>query len=244
MKVSICLSTYNKPEALQNTLASIATQRVSFDYETIVVDDGSPEPETQRICEDHGVNYTRIERKPIYRNPACARNLAYKRASGEIIVAQSDDVIHATPNTLQQLVDKLKPNHFVIATVVNVDAALQPYSDTNGKGYGDQLSIYTSPERTRPLFFLGTLYRSDLYAIGGNDEDFVDPSREDVWFSLCLMHGLGLQPIYSTAKGLHQHHSHTTDYDAIKRSRFLFNQKVREAEIGRASCRERVYRSV
>ena len=57
-----------------------------------------------------------------------------------------------------------------------------------------------------PLFFLGSLWRSDLYKVGGNDEDFVYCS-EDSWFADCLMKGLGLRPVYlGSLIGNHQDH--------------------------------------
>ena len=230
MKVSICIATYNKKNYLEKVLTSIYRQTVPFDFEVIVVDDGSPdEGATDRVCRDFPVHYIHINRKPGYHNPAHARNLAYKRARGEIIICQSDDVIHRNRNTIQRLADEITPGHFVIASVSNICTNGKPYTDIVGEGYGDKLLVYTSPEKRRPLFFLGSLYRSDLYAVGGNDEDFVDPSREDVWFGLCLTEGLKLKPIYSSVVGLHLHHPHTTDYDAISRSRIIFNQKVREA---------------
>ena len=231
MRCSICLSTYNKPYHLSRTLESILKQNPPFEFEIIVVDDGSYQTTWEALqpylCD---ITYVRIDRPPGYRGPAIARNLAYRRAEGEVIICQSDDVIHYSENCIERLVNNLHEKHFLIATVYNVDTNSNSYSDPNGKGYGDQLQVYTSSQRKRPLFFLGSLWRKDLYAVGGNDEDFADPSREDVWFGLCLTRGLNLQPVYSSKiVGHHQHHQHCTDYEALKRSRLLFDQKVSKA---------------
>lgn len=226
MKASVCIATYNKAPALDRTLRSIGER--PNDYEVIVVDDGSTD-DTPRVCRKHGVRY-KFRENPGYGNPAAARNVAYRMALGDVIIAQSDDVIHATPNTVNRLADMLRPGEFLIATVENVDANGRRYADPMGKGWGDQLPVYTSPQRPRPLFFLGALWRTDLYAVGGNDEDFTEPGFEDSWFADCLMNGLGLKPRYLDGiVGHHQAHPHTTDWEGIRRSQALYRRKTRNA---------------
>lgn len=226
-RASICIAAYDKPNHLDRTLFSIFQQRPSFPYEVIVVDDGSPTYRVENVCWKYPLaKYIRIARPPGYRNPSVARNEAYRRARGEIVICQSDDVYHVGPSVIQNLVDDLKPGHFLIATVTNVDESGSPYCDPTGQGYGDGDTVYTSPQRNRPLFFLGSLYRRNLYAVGGNDEEFVAPGREDVWFSLCLMKGLGLRPIYSERViGYHQHHPHC-DPAVVLPSQEVFARKL------------------
>lgn len=238
MKCSVCLSTYDRPQVLHRTLESIGRQEPPFEFEVIVVDDGSPGEGTRNIIErmHSWVQYIRIDREPGYRNPGVARNVAYRAARGEVVIAQSDDVVHTNPNTIQQLVEALTPGYFVLATVINVDERGNPCCDLDGAGYGDKMTVYVSPKRKRPLFFLGALYRSDLYAVGGNDEEFIKPSREDVWFALCLTKGLGLIPVYlSDVTGHHQRHRHTQDYAGIRESDELFSRKLQLASQGLAS---------
>lgn len=227
MKCSICIATYNKPEALQRTLESIIAQAISLEWELIVVDDGSPGNETYKVCSEfRAVRYTRIDREPKYRNPSAARNLAYRQAKGEIIICQSDDVIHYTPDSVERLVSYLLPRSFVLATVINVDSKGNPYRNVAGKGYGDHLQTYVSPQRKRALFFLGALRREDLYAVGGNDEEFTVPSGEDRWFALCLINGRKLKPIYTwDVVGHHQAHTHC-DPNIIQPSQILVQKKT------------------
>lgn len=220
MKASICIATYNKPRLLANTLASIFSQSVSFDYEVIVVDDGSPETETEKVCNQYQLVYIRREKEG-RKNPAIARNIAYKQARGEVIIAQSDDVTHASKNCIEELVVQLEEGRFVIATVLNVDETGKEIKDNYN------LTYYTGPKNNRPLFFLGSLYRKDLYAVGGNDEEFIYPGREDVWFGLCLINGLGLTPHYSASiVGHHQHHVRNVPKDELRASHQVFNQKL------------------
>lgn len=218
--ISICIATYNKAALLQKTLHSIFMQL--GDYEVIVVDDGSVDY-TNLVCREYPVNYIRIDRPPKYRNPAVARNVAYRAAKGDIIIAQSDDVMHVSRNCIAALASTLKEGHFVIANVLNVAP--------NGK----IMAYYTGPRNQRPLFFLGSLYRKDLYAVGGNDEEFVFPGREDVWFAKCLMQGLHLTPLYpTTIVGHHQNHNRILPRDQLYRSHNLFSQKHKLALKGLA----------
>lgn len=229
MDISICLATHNKPRILHAVLTSIYAQSPPFDFETIMVDDGPDDDSSRLVCAEFPVHYLSIDRKPGYRNPALARNTAYRLARGEVIVCQSDDVVHQG-EAVEGLVDELVPGRFVIATVHNTDLA------------GETVPLYghwpmlTAPlgRFRRPLFFLGAVYRSDLYAVGGNDEDFVAPGWEDNWFADCLINGAGLQPHYSEAVvGHHIHHERPGGLaELTEPSRLLYERKVRQANSG------------
>ncbi len=76
------------------------------------------------------------------------------------------------------------------------------------------LRLLTGNQWKRPLFFLGSLWRKDLYAVGGNDEDFVEPGYDDDWFGDCLIKGLGLKPQFlDHVVGLHLDHPRPANID-------------------------------
>jgi glycosyltransferase involved in cell wall biosynthesis len=234
VQCSICIAAYDKPRPLARVLESIYTQSPPFAFETIVVDDGSPIP-LAKVCEPFPVHYVRIERPPGFRNPSRARNVAYRMAKGEVIIAQSDEVIHASERAIERLVGSLTPGRFVIATVFNVDKHGRTVFDKGIVQNQRGIAQYTGPATRRPFFFLGSLYRADLYAVGGNDEDFVEPCYDDDWFALCLTRGRQLDAYYAAdIVGHHQHHAHFHDAPAIGRSRQIFDRKVAEATAGRA----------
>jgi len=225
MKASVCLSTYNKAKPLERTLASIFVQTPPFECEVIVCDDGSTD-DTRSVCRDFPVEYHYLDRHGSC-NPAAARNVAYRAARGEVVICQSDDVLHTRLDTIERLVGDLEPGKFLIATVTNVNENGKPYGDRLGKGWGDGKVEYTGLWQRRPLFFLGSLWRRDLYAEGGNDEEFIGPGYDDDWFAACLVDGLGLEAAYSSKIiGHHQHHQHTQDWRGVEMSRELFKQKM------------------
>lgn len=224
MHCSLVIATRNHAPYLHRTLASIRAQRPSFAYELIVVDDGSTD-ETRQVCRRHGADYYRLENDR-YRNPAVARNFGYRRARGDVIVAQSDDVVHQSPCVIERLVTELAPaGEFLIATV---------YSRNPNENAPKPARQYTGLENPRPLFFLGSLWRRDLYAIGGNDEAFLAPGYEDDWFADCLIHGLKLQPRF-LPDVIAYHQPHPRPYNLrklIEPSRQLYEQKNQAAQCG------------
>lgn len=218
---SICIATYDKADLLEGTLASIFRQCPPFEFEVIVVDDGSPPNKgTQYLCEKYQAQYHYIQRPHTFRNPCTARNIAYRLAKGRVIIAQSDEVVHVTDNAIERLVEELTPGHFVLANVMS----LREDGSIEGEYVGRS-------RRPHPLFFLGSLYRADLYAVGGNDEEFrAGPACEDRWFAHCLMHGRGLIPKYSeTIVGHHAWHPRRSNPQIESPSYKLLKDKTEAA---------------
>lgn len=222
IQCSICLATKDKAEYLDRTLESIRNQVVPFEYEISVADDGSVD-NTKKICDIWGVDkYSYIENN-VYRNPSVARNVAYKQADGDIIIAQSDDVMHVD-NAIEVLCNRLHKGEFIIATVHNWDVIKS-----------ERKGLYTGMGWQRPFFFLGSLGRKDLYAVGGNDEEFVGLGYDDDWFGDCLTKGLRLRCVYRVdVKGYHQDHPRPLNLaDLVQESKQLYKKKVQLAKEGK-----------
>ncbi len=223
-KASICLSTFNKPHLLKSTLESIYRQKPPFLFETIVVDDGSADSQVRDICHDFPVRYHRIDREPVFRNPCQARNVAYKLARADVIIAQSDEVLHVSEDAIERLTLDLEPGTMRFAHVFCLSQ--------EGKVDG----VYTGPTRKAPYFFLGSMWREDLYAVGGNDEQFlVSPAWEDQWFADCMIRGRGLTPVFATnVVGHHQWHVYCSRPETEGPSRDLYRRKLNASLLGGA----------
>ncbi len=216
-------------------LGSIYSQVCDFDFEVVVVDDGSSD-NTPTLLKKYeateGFRHIRIENNS-YRNPSVARNAAYREATGEIIIAQSDDVVHAT-NAISELCNRLQYRTFVIAQVINVTYTTG-YSPLGLRTVASGFNPYTGTRNQRPFFFLGALWREDLYAIGGNDEEFIAPGFDDDWFGNCLINGLGLVPIFDDAiVGHHLDHDRPSNLaQLVQPSKELYALKTEQALAGK-----------
>jgi hypothetical protein len=233
MRCSICIATHDKPDYLDRTLTSIFRQPVT-DFggvEVIVVDDRGVGGMNRRVCDRYPVRYVRIDGDTEYRNPAKARNAAYRKAAGDTVICQSDDVAHVTKDCIERLIDGLTPRHFLLATVINTDFSGNAVPINVENPTYSSLTVLTGPENPRPLFFLGSIRRRDLYAVGGNDEDFTSPGRDDVWFADCLMRGLGLSPTFTDEiVGHHLQHEHRAV--SFRESAVIYAHKHRQAKQG------------
>jgi glycosyltransferase involved in cell wall biosynthesis len=224
---SICIATKNKQDYIMKVLESIYVQ-IEDDpkWEVIVVDDGSDDETWGRLKSWERYANFRLHHleNPNYRNPSVARNVAYRHARGEIIIAQSDDVLHVG-SAVQDLVYALNPKEFVIANVFNISGFPPEFS---------VISEYTSPTYRRPFFFLGALWKEDLYAVGGNDEEFTEPGYDDDWFGDCLINGQKLTPVFSDKIiGYHVNHHRPQGLSSlVEPSKALYEEKKKKALAG------------
>jgi GT2 family glycosyltransferase len=97
---SIVIPTYNRPQILAKTLDCLEEQAVDFEYEVIVVDDGSTIP-----LPDLGFGKGKRSNWKLLRNErnmgrAATRNRGIRESKGEYILMIDDD-IWATPGLLQ-----------------------------------------------------------------------------------------------------------------------------------------------
>ncbi len=98
--VSIIISTYNRPIYLKQTLESVVRQTYT-NMEIIVVDDGSLNDDTLKVCENFKtVTYVKIENSG---GPAKPRNVGIKKAKGKYIAFLDDDDLWIETKIEQQV---------------------------------------------------------------------------------------------------------------------------------------------
>lgn len=89
MKLTICITTYNRPASLLRALVSVANQS-NVEFEVIVVDDASTEPVTLQNLPSFGCNLRVINHR-VNRGLAVSRNTAISMANGEFFSFCDDD---------------------------------------------------------------------------------------------------------------------------------------------------------
>lgn len=98
--ISVVVATRDRPGALERCLTALAWQ-TRRDFEVVVVDDGSAEPEATRTVVARAVEASNGGRSPLVvrlvdgegRGPAAARNLGVQAARGGVVCFTDDDCI-------------------------------------------------------------------------------------------------------------------------------------------------------
>lgn len=95
MRASVVIPTYNRPGKLQRTVDSVLSQDVD-DYEVLVVDDGSNDPEQSAVLNslNSEPRITVVEQENA--GPAAARNNGWRQADGDIVLFTDDDCLVPT----------------------------------------------------------------------------------------------------------------------------------------------------
>lgn len=183
VSLSFVFSYFNRLELFRSTLDSFIYQsdRFAFDWELIVVDDGSTD-DVGPLCKRYAVNHAlpirffRIDvlRGPVpvfqhqgMNNPAVAKNVGIKQARYPRVVLSSPEIRHLQHYNLRHLaLFELPPQVAIVANVLEYsdEATRTPYA---GKQY-----IGGGPQR-RVLDFLCAYDRQRLLDIGGFEEAFM-----------------------------------------------------------------------
>ena len=216
--VSLCIASYNHSPLLRRTLQSIRQQRPPFGVEVIVADDASTD-DTAKVMAEFSVKALNTEDwGHAYHNGVNAKNLALRAAQGDIVIQQSDDVIHAEPDLIERLVASMRPGMFAACTVYEFDV------DTGI--IGRQL---VGNINRRPLLFLGATWREDICKVGGYDTDFAELLwYDDNRMSDGLQYGCGVSCHYVPLLGLHQ--SHSRSKSPWQQSKAIYHRKTAEKQ--------------
>ncbi|MBD3317834.1 MAG: glycosyltransferase, partial [Chitinivibrionales bacterium] len=91
-KVSVIIPCYNHGAFLNDAVSSVRNQTFQ-DYEMIIIDDGSDDPETMGLFDNNPFSDATIIRTANL-GPSCARNAGIEKAQGQYILPlDADDII-------------------------------------------------------------------------------------------------------------------------------------------------------
>lgn len=174
-RVSIVIPVFNAGRDLERALASIAAQTFA-DHETIVVDDGSTDPQTRTLLETAAARGAIVLHRTPNGGPARARNLAIEHARGAYILPlDADDRLAPTFLARTVAVLEAEPPVGIVYTWARLTGAHHGIWRTGG---------FTVPELlSRCTIHVSALYRRQVWEqVGGYDPRFVESCEDwDFW---------------------------------------------------------------
>jgi GT2 family glycosyltransferase len=109
---SVVISTFNRRDALEQTLTALAKQDIPHsDYEVLVIDDGSTDGTSELLSRIRVPYVLRCRRLPVNRGISAGRNAGMVAAQGRYLILLSDDMlvsenfVSAHTRTLEQFPD-------------------------------------------------------------------------------------------------------------------------------------------
>ncbi|MGC7871584.1 glycosyltransferase family 2 protein [Desulfosporosinus sp. SYSU MS00001] len=187
-KVSIIITTFQRTHLLRWGLYSLSLQKIPYEFETIVVNDGI-EDETETICSEFkeklNLKYIftgqrNVGNDPVWRVPGFAINIGVKQATGDILVMCCAEMFHVN-GTIAKLTKRILDNPKLLGIPVGKDdrtGALLASVDRNNGIFEPEVFAGCVGLDTR-MPFLMALHRSQFIEIGGYDEDFVGVAYDD-----------------------------------------------------------------
>ncbi len=106
LKLSIIIPSYQEDETIHAIISKVEEQHFPFNYEIIVVDDGSTVPAKKYISDYIAEGKVRYYRLPKNQGKGCAVNMGIRKASGDYIIIQDADMEYH-PQDIAPLVDRL-----------------------------------------------------------------------------------------------------------------------------------------
>ena len=218
-KVSIIITTYQRVHLLRWGLYSLSLQTMPFEFETIVVNDGTLD-ETENVCNEFkeklNISYIftgqrNLNGEQVWRVPSFAINIGVKKASGDILVLCCAEMFHVN-QTIDMLTKPILDNPKLLGIPIGKDDRDGAFLECiNKKGIFDLDTFNNSINLNTKMPFLMSLHRSQFMDIGGYDEDFIGIAYDDQDFIDRLL-GYGCNYCQTDATTVHLYHPRAGGY--------------------------------
>jgi glycosyltransferase involved in cell wall biosynthesis len=161
-RVAVVIPCYNHGRYLDEAVDSVLAQTFQ-EFEIVVVDDGSDEPETVRLLQSYARPQTRVVHSQNHGLPA-ARNLGIRETTGEYICAlDADDLLE--PTCLEKSVRVLDED----PTVAFVSHWLRTFGDETWEWQPERCDLVSLLDRNT-VNGAALVRREVVVAVGGFDE--------------------------------------------------------------------------
>ena len=171
--ISFIVPAYNEEAELPGTLRAINSAAIGYEYEILVVDDGSTDA-TPAIGEQFGARVISIERRQI----AAARNAGAKAARGAVFIFVDADT-RIGPEHVRGAIDALENGFAGGGSRLAFDGEIPPWGKVMFHVFG---TLYFGLNLGAGAFLFTT--RENFVAAGGFDEIYF--AGEEVFFTVAL----------------------------------------------------------
>ena len=238
MRISLVVTTYNWPEALQVVMDSIANQSI-LPHEVIIADDGSKQA-TKDLIESYAQHFP-CELKHSWQEDlgfraASSRNKAIALSTGEYVIMIDGDIF-LPKDFIKQHADSARKGCFVqggrvILNKTNSDLLLDTGTLPNffTAGIKNRKNMLESKMLSRMFSKIRNtdkstrscnlaVWREDILKVNGYNEDFQGWGREDSEFVIRLLNS-GLDRIYLKFQAVGYHIFHEeNDREMLEKKR-------------------------
>jgi glycosyltransferase involved in cell wall biosynthesis len=185
-KVSIIMTSFNRPKLLNLGLSSIAKQKIDYPLEIVVVNDGIDD-DTKNVCDSYknklNIKYIfsghRNAKTLVSRSPAIPLNIGIKNSEGDIVILTCPEIYHLNDG-INNIVRPLIENHnyLTIPEFIYFDDSGKYTDDLLKKLNGDLDKCDINKDDVQMPFLMG-MWKDQVINIGGYDEDFIGYAAED-----------------------------------------------------------------
>lgn len=187
VEASVVIPVYNRESTIADAIASAFTQKTSFDYNVIVVDNRSTDNTTTIVRALAAVNPKLVHVVPERTDlgiGGCWNEAINHEKCGRFAVQLDSDDLYSSPDTLQKIIDKFHSENcaMVIGSYSMVDFELQPlppglidhkeWTDENGRNNALRINGLGAPRA-----FVTDMLRENPFANVSYGEDYAQGLR-------------------------------------------------------------------
>jgi glycosyltransferase involved in cell wall biosynthesis len=234
MKTSIIIPSYKRCNLLKWNLFSLLKQDISFDFETIILNDGILD-ETKQLClqykEKLNIKYfftgQRNINQLIWRIPGFAINIGVRKSEGDVILICCAEIFHVN-ETIKLITDVYNSSNSekILAIPKLKDDKgrfLNCLETSNGNFNIEDYNSQPYLKNVRFPFFLA-MKKKEFVDIGGYDEDFIGTDYDDTDLVERLVKN-GCSYVKTEAAVIHLWHKRLS-MTQERRLRFEYNKKL------------------
>jgi len=197
-RVSVIITTHNRPRLLKGAIQSVLNQDFN-DFELIVINDASVGSETDDVVKSFSDPRIRYVKNNTNLGSTASLNIGLKEARGEYIAILDDDDewINKEKLTRQVMFLDTRPEYVAVGTdviVVDEMSGKEVTRSQHGKENEDLSSLLSEGN---PIAHSSVMYRREAaLAVGGYTSHLPRGKDYELWFKISMRGKLAVLPFY------------------------------------------------